>query len=63
MRPGEDDLTRDDVTRLANMAGLKIDPAHLPGVVRNLGLLLDQAALFMDPPLEPLVEPAPVYRP
>jgi len=58
-----DQVGDEDVTRLAAMAGLKIDPAHLPGVVRNLGILLEQAALFMDPQLDPLVEPAPVYRP
>lgn len=56
--PGEE-----DVVRAARMAGLTVDPAHLPGTVRNLGILLDQAALLMDPPIDPMVEPAPVYRP
>ena len=50
------------VGALAQVAGLSIDPDHLAGVSRNLGVLLDQAALFLDP-LDPLVEPAPVYRP
>lgn len=53
----------DDVMRLARMAGLTIDPAHLPGVVRNLDILMAQAGLLMSPPIEPLVEPAPVFRP
>lgn len=52
----------DDVMRQARMAGLEIDPAFLPGVVRNLDILLAQAALLMSPPLEPEVEPAPVFR-
>lgn len=55
--------TSDDVERLARMAGLSIDPAFLPEVVRNFGILLDQAALFVDQPIDPIVEPAPVYRP
>lgn len=55
--------TDEDIDRLAAMAGLTIDPAHRPGVLRNVQILLDQAALFLDPPLDPLVEPAPVYRP
>ncbi len=53
----------EDVMRLARMAGLTIDPAHLPGVVRNLDILMAQAALLMSPPIDPLVEPAPVFRP
>jgi hypothetical protein len=52
-----------DVTLLARMAGLDIDPAHLPGVTRNLTILLDQAAQLFEPPIDVLVEPAPVYRP
>jgi len=52
----------DDVQRLARMAGLSIDPAFLPGVVRNLNILLEQAALIVDQPIDPIVEPAPVYR-
>lgn len=48
---------------LANMAGLEIDPDHLPGVVRNLETLLGQAALLMAPPLPAEVEPAAIFRP
>jgi Asp-tRNA(Asn)/Glu-tRNA(Gln) amidotransferase C subunit len=52
-----------DVKRLAELAGLEIDPAFLPGVTRNLETLLDQAALLMAPPLAAEIEPAPVFRP
>ncbi|MET0241051.1 MAG: DUF4089 domain-containing protein [Sphingobium sp.] len=56
-------VTIDDVTVLARMAGLSIDPAYLPTVAANLETLLGQAALLFDQPIDPLVEPAPVYRP
>lgn len=58
-----DRATVEDVERLAGMAGLKIDPAHLPGVARNLSILLDQADLLFDPPIDPLVEPATQFHP
>jgi hypothetical protein len=48
---------------MGQVAGLHVDPAYLPGVAYNLAILLRQAALFVDPPLGPLVEPAPVFRP
>ena len=35
-------LDEHDVETLARMAGLKIDPAYLPGVTNNLRTLLDQ---------------------
>ncbi len=54
---------QEDVIRLARMAGLAIDPAFLPGVTTNLNNLLDQAALLMNPPIDPLIEPAPVFHP
>jgi Asp-tRNA(Asn)/Glu-tRNA(Gln) amidotransferase C subunit len=52
-----------DVKRLAELAGLEIDPAFLPGVTRNLETLVGQAALLMAPPLAAEIEPAPVFRP
>lgn len=55
--------TADDVRLLAEMAGLKIDPAYLPGVIRNLDIILAQAAVLAQAPLDPLVEPAPVFHP
>ncbi|MDB5687484.1 MAG: hypothetical protein JWR77_2073 [Rhizorhabdus sp.] len=56
-------VDEDDVIGLARMAGLAIDPAYLAGVTGNLRNLLDQAALLFDPPIDPLVEPAPVFHP
>jgi len=58
-----DRATLEDVARLAKMAGLTISPAYLPTVHRNLCILLDQAALITDRSIDPIVEPAPVYRP
>jgi len=55
--------TLEDVERLARMTGLSIDPAHLPGVQRNLDVLLDQAALVLQPPIDPIVEPAALFHP
>jgi hypothetical protein len=52
-----------DVARLARMAGFEIDPAFRAGVARNLGVLLGQADLLMTPPLDAIIEPAPVFRP
>ena len=56
-------VTEREVAVLAGMAGLSIDPAHLPGVTANLALLLDRAALIASSPLDPLVEPAAIFRP
>lgn len=56
-------MTENDVQILAHMAGLKIDPAYIPGVLRNLDVLREQAKLLGDAPVEALVEPAPVFRP
>jgi hypothetical protein len=51
-----------DVVRLARVAGFTIDPAFRAGVARNLGVLLAQADLLMTPPLDAVIEPAPVFR-
>jgi len=58
-----DRTTLEDVERLARMAGLTIGPAYLPAVAHNFGILLDQAALFVDQPIDPMVEPASVFHP
>jgi len=55
-------IDEEDVERLAHVAGLRIDPAHLPGVMTNLRILYAQAALLTTPPLAAEVEPAPAYR-
>jgi len=56
-------VTEEQVLHLAELAGLKIAPEHRPGVVRNLGVLLEQSALLGAEPLDPLVEPAAVFCP
>lgn len=56
-------MTDAELDHLARMAGLAIDPAHAPGVIRNLAILLQQAAVLDQAVVGPLVEPAPVYRP
>lgn len=56
-------MTEEQVTKLAEIAGLTIDPAHMPGVARNLDILLAQAAVLAEAPVAQIVEPAPVYRP
>jgi hypothetical protein len=55
-------IDEEDVERLAQVAGLSIDPAHLPGVTNNLRILHAQAALLTTPELAPEVEPATAYR-
>lgn len=55
-------IDEQNVTTLARMAGLEIDPAYLPGVTNNLRTLLDQAALLMTPPIAPETEPVAAYR-
>jgi hypothetical protein len=59
----EPSIAPEQVQCMGQVAGLHVDPAYLPGVAYNLAILLRQAALFVDPPLDPLVEPAPVFRP
>lgn len=56
-------MDEEAVRLLAGMAGMEIHPDHLPGVARNLAILLEQADLLFDPRMDALVEPAPVYRP
>lgn len=55
-------IEEQDVTTLARMAGLEIDPAFLPGVTHNLKTLLEQAALLMTPPIAAEIEPGAIFR-
>jgi len=55
-------MSEDDVRSLADMAGLTIDPAYLPGVIRNLEILRGQAAVLAQMPVDQHVEPAPAFR-
>ena len=57
------ELTEEEVRLLAALHDLAITPGHMPGVIRNLAVLRQQAALLFDPPLDLLVEPSPVFRP
>lgn len=56
-------ITEDLVHHLAERSGLVIAPEHMPGVIGNLKVLEGQIMLLFARPLDPLVEPAPVYRP
>jgi Asp-tRNA(Asn)/Glu-tRNA(Gln) amidotransferase C subunit len=56
-------VTDEQVRQLADLAGMQITPEHMPGVLRNLGILLGQAEILAGEPLDALVEPAPVFRP
>lgn len=51
------------VDAASRLVGLRLDPAHRPGVVRNMRLIASMAALVLEPPLGPEDEPAPVYEP
>ncbi len=56
-------VTEDQVLLLAALAGIAITPGQMPGVIQNLETVLAQAALLFDPPIDPLLEPAPVFVP
>ena len=56
-------MTEQEVQLLAALQNIEIAPGHVPGVMRNFAVLVEQAALLFDPPLDVLLEPAPVFRP
>lgn len=56
-------ITEEKLHHLAEIAGIKIAPGHVPGVIRNLEVLLEQAELLFEEPLDAPIEPAPVFRP
>ena len=51
------------VEATAQLVGLSLDPAHLPGVIVNLERIAQMAGLVMEFPLPEETEPAPVYTP
>lgn len=51
------------VLRLSQAAGIRIASEHLEGVARNLEILLAEGRALNQARLDPLVEPAPVFRP
>lgn len=60
--PGGGTFDAETVRRLAGLSGLALDPDHVPGGVAALDTLMGQAAILFDPAIDPLVEPAPVFR-
>ena len=63
MRGESSPLGEEQVRHLAALADIEIAPEHLPGVIRNLQVLREQAALLLHEPLDPSIEPLPVFRP
>jgi hypothetical protein len=51
------------VEQASRSVGLSIADGHRPGVARNMALIARMAALVTAFPLEPSVEPAPVFAP
>lgn len=56
-------VTASDVATLAQLTDLPIPPQYREGVAVQLTALLEQAELVLGLPLEPCVEPAPVFTP
>lgn len=51
------------VEAAAQLVGLSLDPAYLPGVILNVERIAQMAGLVMDFPLPDDTEPAPVFTP
>jgi hypothetical protein len=51
------------VDAAAAVIGLKIDPAHRPGVLANFERIAQLAALVAEFPLDEDIELAPVFQP
>ncbi|HTW54504.1 MAG TPA: DUF4089 domain-containing protein [Stellaceae bacterium] len=51
------------VAAVAQLVGLSLDPAYLPGVILNVERIAAMAGLVMDFPLPEDTEPAPVFTP
>ena len=51
------------VDAAARLVGVALDPDYRPGVVANLARLAELAGSFVDFPLDPAIEPAPVFEP
>lgn len=51
------------VDAAARLVGVRLDPAHRPGVALNLERIAAMAALVMEFPLPDETEPAPVFSP
>ena len=62
-RSGGREVTREEVERLAAIAGLPLDPESAAAVAEQLTGLLDFARLFVEFPLPDDVEPPAIFRP
>jgi hypothetical protein len=56
-------LTEDQILLLAALVGIEITPVQMSGVIANLETVQGQVALLFDPPIDPLLEPGPVFVP
>jgi hypothetical protein len=56
-------LIEEQLQALEAVAGIEIAPEYRSGVIRNLEVLMAQASLLFDQPLEAEVEPATVFNP
>jgi hypothetical protein len=56
-------VTASDIETLSQLTDLPIPPQYREGVAVQLAALLAQAELVVGLPLEPTVEPAPVFTP
>jgi hypothetical protein len=56
-------VTASDIAALAQLTDLPIPAQFHAGVAVQLTALLEQAQLVLDLPLDPTVEPAPVFSP
>lgn len=56
-------VSEQQVRELARSTRLEIAPGHMPGVIRNLDILMAQIETLFGEPVAAIVEPAAVFRP
>ena len=56
-------VTASDIDALSQLTDLPIPPQYREGVAVQLTALLEQAELVLGLPLEPTLEPGPVFTP
>jgi hypothetical protein len=56
------EISEEMLLRLAEFTGIEIAPEHRAGVIRNLEILVGQAAVLATAPVDQRIEPAPVFR-
>lgn len=57
------EVTRETVLRLSELVGIRIAREHRAGVIRNLEIVLGQAAILDRTELHSAIAPASVFRP